>query len=440
MTSWLSGLTTRGRSFLGAGVACALCGVLLGERDLLRLAVFLVALPLLALAALHRTRYRMSCTRRVDPVRVTAGRPADVILRLENVSRLPTGLLLLEDRLPYTLGGRPRFVLDRVEPMGVREVGYTLRSDVRGRFPVGPLSIRLADPFGLAELTRSFSSSETLVVTPEVLPLPRVALGGEWAGGGESRARSVASAGEQDVAPREYREGDDLRRVHWRSTARYGELMVRREEQPWQARAAVLLDTRYSAHRGDGPDSSFEWAVAAAASISLHLARGGYVLRFLDDGGDEFGAEGETDLEGRLLDGLAVVEKSSSPSLSPALERLRRGTGEGLLVAILGDLPPSDVEALARYRHGPAASVAILLDSASWTARVGGTASSASGDRYETNAAVLRSAGWRVVTAARGDDLADLWPYAGARLAPRRLLASAAGTVPLAASNTGGTA
>jgi len=98
------------------------------------------------------------------------------------------------------------------------------------------LSLRFADLFGLVELTRSFTTTDALVVTPTVTPLPAIRLGGDWAGGGDSRARSISTMGEDDVTTREYRHGDDLRRVHWRSTARYGELMVRREEQPWQNR------------------------------------------------------------------------------------------------------------------------------------------------------------------------------------------------------------
>ncbi len=191
------------------------------------------------------------------------------------MTRLPTGLLLVEDTLQYALGTRPRFVLDRVEAKGIREIDYKVRSDLRGRYSIGPLSVRITDPFGLVELARTFTATDSLVVTPQVIPLPYVRLSGEWAGGGDSRTRSVAAAGDDDVAPRDYRQGDDLRRVHWRSTARYGELMVRREEQQWQSRGALLLDTRRPAHRGEGPRSSFEVAVSAAASIGVHLAHEG---------------------------------------------------------------------------------------------------------------------------------------------------------------------
>jgi uncharacterized protein (DUF58 family) len=138
----------------------------LGQRDLLRVGVFLLVLPLVAVAVVARTRYRLACTRRLDPARVEAGANATVRLHLENVSRLPSGVLLMEDALPYALGGRPRFVLDKVEPQGARDVSYPVRSDVRGRYPVGPLSVRMTDPFGLCELQRSFASSDDLVVTP----------------------------------------------------------------------------------------------------------------------------------------------------------------------------------------------------------------------------------------------------------------------------------
>ncbi|MBC6463333.1 DUF58 domain-containing protein, partial [Actinomadura sp. HBU206391] len=262
MKRTIAALTTRGRSFAAAGVTAILCAFLLGERDLLRAGVLVLALPLLSAVTVSRTRYRLACARRLGPCRLSVGHEAQVDLRLENVSRLPTGLLLVEDRVPYALGAQARFVLDRIEPHGARELTYRVRSDVRGRYKVGPLSVRLADPFGLVELDRSFSLSDTLTVTPALVPLPRGRVSGAWTGSGESRARTVSSTGDDDIAPREYRQGDDLRRVHWRSTARYGELMVRREEQHWQSSGSVFLDTRRRVHRGEGPASSFEQAVS----------------------------------------------------------------------------------------------------------------------------------------------------------------------------------
>ena len=408
----LGGLTTRGRCLLAAGLALSLCAVVLGQRDLLRAAVFLVALPLAALAVVSRSRYRLACARSLAPPRVEVGHPSTVQLQLDNVSRLPSGVLLMEDALPYTLGGRPRFVLDKVEPRGVRQVTYPVRSDVRGRFRIGPLSVRLTDPFGLCELARSFATSDELVVTPVLFPLPAVRLGGDWTGGGEAASRSVAVSGSDDAATREYRHGDDLRKVHWKSTARTGELMVRREEQPFQSRATLLLDSRGEAHRGDGPGASFEYAVSAVASVGVTLARAGFALSMLRDSGEAVAPPGVPLTEGLLLDELAVVRPSSRRTLGGALEVLRSGGLGGVLVAVLGALDVDEAERLARLRTGSAVCVAVVLDTDSW-APVSPRARAAAAATHDDVCHLLTGAGWRVLPVSHGTPLASVWPIAG---------------------------
>jgi len=415
----LSGLTTRGRCLLSAGAALALCALLLGQRDLLRAALFLLVLPLAAVAVVARTRYRLACTRGLEPARVEVERSADVRLRLDNVSRLPSGVLLMEDALPYALGARPRFVLDRIEPQGVREAVYPVSAQARGHYRIGPLSVRMADPFGLCELARSFSSSDSLVVTPAVWPLPPVRLGGDWAGGGDTSSRAMASSGSEDMTTREYRHGDDLRKVHWRSTARVGELMVRREEQPLRSRATLLLDTRGRAHRGDGPGSSFEWAVSAVASIGVSLAGAGYGMTLLTDD-DRPLVPPEVPLsEGVLLDALAGVELGSAADLAPVVTRLRRGGIDGVLVAVLGALDADDAERLARLRQGGTGCIAVLVESGTWSAAPSqGRRAQVARSDAEAAARVLQTAGWRVLRAPYGASLAQLWPLAAGRGVP----------------------
>ena len=412
MRQALSGLTTRGRSFVGAGLAAALSAMVFGQNDLLRVAILVLALPLVSALVVSRTRYRLASSRRMEPARISAGQQARVVLRLENVSRLPTGLLLVEDRIPYVLGARPRFVLDRVEPQGTREVDYLVRSEVRGKFAIGPLTIKLTDPFGMCELVRSFTRTDTFVVTPVVERLPAISLGGDWAGTGESRMRTMAAAGEDDVITREYRRGDDLRRVHWRSTARYGELMVRREEQPWESRAVLLLDTRASAHRGTGGASSLEAGISAAASVGAHLIRGGFAVNLMTDTAEVLVSD-TLDLLGgtheeTLLDALAVVGSSDRRVLSAASPGLRCA-GDGLTVAFLGAVTSAEAAELVRARHSSGTAVAVVLEVESWRAE--------SRDRQQHAdqagaIALFRSAGWRVVPLSAGDSLAQAWPYA----------------------------
>jgi uncharacterized protein (DUF58 family) len=442
MRSLLAGFTIRGTSFLAAGLAATLAGLLLGERDLVSVGVLLVGLPLLAGVAASRARYRLSCVRSVTPPRVPAGQTARVILRVENVSRLPTGLLLAEDTVPYALGTRPRYVLNGIERGGVRELSYPLRSDLRGKFVIGPLDIRIADAFGLVELGRSFSSHTTFVVTPRVVPLPRAVVAGSWMGDGDGTTRAAAAAGEDDVIPRAYRDGDELRRVHWRSTARYGELMVRREEQRWRNRVMLLLDTRRGAHSGSDATSSFEFAVSAAASIGVHLAREGLEGQLITDAGPVSTAGIFEDV---LLDSLSVIKPSRCRDLGAGTAALRGGSS-GLVIAIAGQMSAGVARQLAASRRDAGPAIALLLAVSTWSgsrpadaslpadagqsavpgmpgtspngnspasngpqAREAGRRPPRRSDETGPAAAILRAAGWRVVSIDASTPLAAAW-------------------------------
>ncbi|WP_073250755.1 DUF58 domain-containing protein [Cryptosporangium aurantiacum] len=402
-------MTTRGRSFLAAAVAAAVSAFVLGERELLQVSGLLAALPVLAVIAVARTRYRLSCTRSVRPGRIQAGSPAAVTLRLENLSRVPTGVLLLEEQLPAALGESPRFVLDRLSSRQSGSVEYPIRVDVRGRYEIGPLTVRLSDPFGLCELTRSFTRTERIVVTPQVAPLAPITLEGDRSGNTRSQPRSTVARGEDAASTREYRHGDDYRRVHWRSTARTGELMVRREEQPRESTGTVLLDTRFSSHRGTGPASSLEWAVSTAASVTCHLLRAGFDLHLVTDAGTDQAITPPTG-ENIALGLLAEVEASRIQSLGVALDRLRHERDQ-LLVAIVGLLTPEECTRLAAARTG-GTSIAVLIDSTAWASLPAGAKAEAD-RRYQESVGRLAAAGWRVLPARPGARISSLWTLAG---------------------------
>jgi uncharacterized protein (DUF58 family) len=317
---------------------------------------------------------------------------------------------MLEDRLPYALGSRPRLVLERLAGQRASTVAYNVRAEVRGRFEIGPLVVRLHDPFGLCELTRSFTAVAQLTVVPHTVSLPNVRLASEHAGNGDSRARSVAVHGEDDVATREYRYGDDLRRVHWRSTARAGELMVRREEQPWETQATIVLDSRRQGHRGEGPTSSFEWAVSAAASVALHLRRSSYKIRLVTGSGLDVDAT-ERDGDGVVLDALAEVNMSAAHDVITLVDRVRRRDNGGLIVAVLGSLSVTEADSLTALRANGTTCVGLLLDSSTWLNLPDEARRQAEAD-HETTVAVLLRAGWRIVGVRHGDSLPTLWPQA----------------------------
>ena len=384
MRGLLGALTVRGRSFVAAGAAAIACGALIPEPDLVRIGVLLLALPVLSAFGAGRARYRLSCVRTMSPPRLPAGQAASLTIRLTNVSKLRTGLLLAEDTVPYALGSRPRFVFEGIGAGGSRSFTYQIGSETRGRYTVGPLRVRVADSFGLVSITRAFTTTSLLMVTPRIIPLVRPPSGGFWLGDSELGRRSIAASGDDDAAPRAYRTGDSLHRVHWRSTARYGELMVRREEQHWRNTASLFLDTR----RGSYPTAMFELAVSAAASIGVHLAGEGFETRFVT-------ADGEVPAQGSfrdtLLDTLAVIRPSRTASIEAAVQALSAAGGQ--VIAVIGDVPTAQARELAAARRG-AAGIAIVL------AEEGAGADAAQ---------VLAASGWRVAVAHDADRLTAAW-------------------------------
>jgi uncharacterized protein (DUF58 family) len=424
----LAALTTRGRAFLAAGMTTGVCAVLLGYDALLRVGVLAAAVPLLTALLVSRARYRLRADRSVVPGRIAVGETATVSLQLANQGRLPMGLMLLEDRIPYALGTRPRFLVDHAGRRWVREVTYPVRSDTRGHYEVGPLSVRVSDPFGMIELIRTFSATTRLVVTPAVHPLPSTGLSSEWSGTGERRPRAFATGSAEDVTVRDYRLGDDLRRVHWGSTARTGQLMVRREEQPWQSRATVLLDSRTAAHEGSGPGSTLEWAITAAASVAVHLAQTGFAVRLITDRPDTDSATWHDHTlspqaqAGPVLDQLAVLTPSAHTRLTDATQAITRQPG--LLVAVLGRLDPRDVPDLCAALPPASRGVAILLDTTAWQPQPAGARDSRDGPsaprpattQVHQHAAMLAAAGWVTVTAGPRDPVPVVWQRLGAQL------------------------
>jgi uncharacterized protein (DUF58 family) len=452
----LSSLTRRGRWVVGSGLALLLVGMVLGERVLVQLAVFLLALPVLAGLAVVRERFRLTVRRTVTPDRVPRGGSAEVRLELTNADGRPGGLWSLTEQVPPELGSSPRFVVERLAGGATTPLRYRVAGNHRGRHVLGPLRLHLMDPFGLVERRAVGTDSAPLLVVPRVRPLGAGGPAGGH-GGGEGARRSIAVHGEDDVSTREYRQGDDLRKVHWRATARTGELMVRLEERPWRAQATLLLDTRARAHvvaprprggedaraagpAGDDcpPPDSLEWLVEAAASIGTAMARRGALLRTITDTGELLPASGRGRLGPEdLLGLLAGVRASRASRLAPGVEQLCRAAGDGPVICLLGAVEPDDVVELVRARSGPTTDLAILADLQSWvhvgaaTGRrsLSATSVSTPARAREDAAALLRAAGWRVAIARADRSVAQVWAELGAPV-----LSSEAGRASLAAT------
>src|SRR5258708_9894841 len=147
MRSMLAGFTTRGRAFVAAGAAAGVLGLGLGQRTLVSIGGVLIIRRVLSVLAASRTRYRISWARAISPARVPAGHTSSVSIQLDNSSRPPTGLLLAEDTVPYSIGSRPRFILDRIEPGASRRLSYPIQPHHRGKYAIGPPPGRVPDAF-----------------------------------------------------------------------------------------------------------------------------------------------------------------------------------------------------------------------------------------------------------------------------------------------------
>lgn len=393
-------LTDRGIGLAGGAGALWLTSRGFGVPELQMVAVAALALLATTIAFVRTTSGRLVVERDLRPGRLFHDGEAHVNLTIRNHSRLPTAGVELEDAVPPALASRgPRLLLAPVPPHATRAMHYVLRGHHRGRFTIGPLTARLRDPFGLVARRVELPATSELVVYPRVWTLPRgVPLGGTSAGGGgQTRPRP---SGEDLAHVREYVRGDDLRKVHWPSTAHRGRLMIRQPESPQDPRATVLLDVREQAHRGAGPSSSLETAVSAAASVVHHLAIHGRAVTLVDR---PIATTPPTRPWPAWLAQLAEL-RAARVDLMALLRQLGQGlTGDGLVVAVLPVPGPGELRALVRAGRRFSSRLAVLVDTHTHAGRGQQTGHAGA------TADALRLAGWRVTVVGPRDRLDERW-------------------------------
>ena len=393
-------LTDRGIGLAGGAGGLWLASRGFGVDELQMAAMAILALLVLSVLAVRLSSARLSVDRSVRPTRLFHDAEAQLALVIHNRSRLPTTAMELEDLAPMALASQgARMRLGSLPPLASRTMAYRLRGHHRGRFEVGPLVAHLTDPFGLAKRRIELSGTSELVVYPRIWTLSdEIPLGGA-AGGGHGRTQPLAS-GEDLAHVREYVRGDDLRKVHWATTAHRGRLMIRQPEAPRDPRATLLLDARDQVHRGVGTSSSLETAISAAASVIHHLALHGRAVTLVD--GTETAAPAPRPWRAQLAQ-LAELTPTRAP-LRPTYRQLASGSlGEGLLVAVLAVPAPDELRELVRAGRSFTTRLALLVDPHS---HASGTRP---GQQSQATADALRVAGWRVTLIGAGDRLDERW-------------------------------
>lgn len=397
-------LTLRGRCFLAAGVALLVCGMVLGFRDITRLGVLVGGLPLLASTLTSRQRLRLTASRTVSPSRVHIDETCDVVLTMGNAGSLRTPIVMAEEHLDHALGDRPRFVVPRMGAGARHELRYRVRSNVRGRHRLGPLALRIKDPFELTARVASVPGASEVIVLPRVLSLND----GDASGGVGHEGtipHMIALHGEDDVSVREYRDGDDLRRIHWPATARTGDLMVRQEDRPARRRVVILLDDRNVTDAGPRTAGSFEWAITAAASLVSHFLDQGLTTHLISAGERISSTNPDESALDDALESLAIAEMRAPEVFVATLEQAADVASLGaLVVAVVAPMADPPLALLARLRSTGSAAIAMVLDVGRPRFEGGATATATE--------EALRDRGWSTVTVASGMSVPEAWRIA----------------------------
>ncbi len=341
-----SGPTRNGLLVVAVATVVGIVGWLLGQPELTALAAMGLLAVAVAWAWVRLRPLDVRSSRLVRPARLRVGEEALVTIRLQHRGRGHSPVLRLTDR-----AGRTGHVTLAVAPIpagATREVTYRFPAVRRGVHTLGPAVLDVDDPFSLATTRRSDDDRRSVVVLPRTWPLdPLEGTPGGTPTEGSAPVVGRAAAEDEFAALRAYEPGDDVRQVHWRSSARLGRLVVQQYEQPWQRRTTVLLDLRRAAH----DDDTLERAVSAAASVVEHAAAHGELIRLVTTDGTDSGVVG-AEAEEHLLDELAAVRASGGGSLASVLASLPGGTGSGRLVVCTGNLEASGHDAVTSATRG----------------------------------------------------------------------------------------
>ncbi len=296
--------------------ALALGAFLSGALELYGLSAAALVLVVVAWGRARFASWDVAFTRTVTPARVAIGGTCRVDVVACNTGRRASPRA--EGRDPFGDTGRTaRFSIASLRPGEVRRTSYRVTPSRRGVYSLGPLSVRVCDPFGLAEAVGRAAGEAKLRVHPRFEVLPDSAL----PGGGRLRRRATGQSDgtEPDTfLLKRYSVGDDIRRVHWPTTARVGDLTLRHDEPRHSGLVVVLVDLRRDTVAGDNapgsnPDAEIdagksdvlETILEATATLAVSWLRAGYLVRLLTSAGFDSGRGAAQSHSTTILDALS---------------------------------------------------------------------------------------------------------------------------------------
>ncbi|MEM9518409.1 MAG: DUF58 domain-containing protein [Actinomycetota bacterium] len=351
--------TRAGWGVLFGGVAFVVAGRLFGAIEFLVVGVAALAAGLAAVALRHIHPSRVAVARSLTPPQVPAGEPARVDLEIINRSRSRTPVMHLHDAVTGTRG-----VNLAIAPIaadgGTVQGAYRLPTSRRGVLDLGPIEITDTDGLGLARRRHRLDTRVRLVVHPpiEALPPVRVPAGDDPLLGEELR-QSLGLSDEEFDGLREYVPGDDLRKIHWPSSARHDELQVRQFRPPRHGRLSIVIDTRPP---GDTV-AALDRTTSIAGSIAAAVLEAGDATRIeTTDGRSTPLVSGRSQLDA-LLEFLALLDDGDD-DIHPSTP-----SGSGTVVAVSADPQiANDIAARRRLAVRLRAAIVITVGVEGWGA------------------------------------------------------------------------
>jgi uncharacterized protein (DUF58 family) len=345
-------VTLFGLAALLAGVVSLVLGLSLGWLAFDLIGLGLLAVVVLGFAAVARPS-QLVIDREIQPPRVPKGSPAIAFLTFANrgrrtvpvaVATQPFGAQRVRTVIPKLRGGE----------RGTR--AYRLPTTRRGIFDVEPVEVTRRDSFEFFRLSYKHARTERIWVYPRILGFRALPTG-------QTRHLEGPSS---DTSPqgnitfhrlREYVPGDDLRLVHWRTSARAGKLLVKHNVDTSQPYTVVIFDQRASLYT----EESFEQAVDVAASVLVASAinKAPVELRLTD--GTVVGGPRVREVT-PIIDYLTGVTSDPSGSLRAQLLALRRMRGGTSLIIVTGEIDPDDLPFVAALRRRFDRLVVISID------------------------------------------------------------------------------
>ena len=324
-----------------SAIVCLVAGRVFGIFELYVVAAAMFALVACACLWVVLNWRSLIVRRAVHPERLHAGSASTITLSLSNHRIVPTPVARITDEVEGAV--RADAHVPPIRRNKTTRASYRVPTETRGRIEIGPMRTRVTDPFGLASSVRTSAPDASLLVLPRIDAIaPPPQPGGTSAQQADRSPNRVGANGDEFSALRAYAVGDDLRKVHWPSSARTGELVVRTEQVPEHGQSLVVLDVRSAA----ADPATFERMVSAAASIVVACRDRGDHIRLVTTAGVDHVADTPAKSE-MLLDVLALVQQSTAASMTLPFRLGRGGAEAGAIVVgsnadtLLSTLPSS---------------------------------------------------------------------------------------------------